>query len=99
MTHLQQPRRLYTHYRKVYLTFRTRYTSYTNKHDENKMWHCWEEWAIFAGLKSRGHKWFGYEDLYHGGHIAQMVIIAGLVFGWLYSCDAQPMEMQDDNDA
>ncbi len=89
---MEEPKRLYTYNRRVFLTYRKEYSTYANEFFGGEQWHCWEEWAVFFGFKVKGSPWFGIEDMYYDGHTMYIINFAGLSFGKLFSYDARPVK-------
>lgn len=90
-TPLDVPKRLYTHYRKLYLTWKHTYRRYLNPHFDNQEWECLEEWAVFCGLDPDS-KLFGTYSSRYDGHTLKMFTIFGLCFGKMYTYQARPYE-------
>lgn len=86
------PKRLYFHCRKVFWIWKWDYTVYPNKHFNNKLWHCLDEWTVYFGFKTSKCKWFDIDDWYYDGHYGKSIIFFGIVIGYNYSYDAQQLQ-------
>ena len=80
MENVKPPALFYTHYRKLYLTYRSRYYRNIVRGVE---YHGWEEWAIFVGFDT--DKWFGTNNFYYDGHTSKIFYFLGLTVGKLYT--------------
>ena len=86
---MEKPKLLYTYCGKVYLTYKSEYSEWINKHIENKPWHMWEEWAIGFGI---AEKWFGIEDWYYDGHTFKGICLFKFVFFKMYSYQSEELK-------
>lgn len=85
---ITKPKRFYSYCHKVYFTYRTKYTEWENSHYRDKLWHMWEEWAIFIGFDNRI---FHMDKNYYDGHTTEHITILGIIVGKLYSYNSEPV--------
>ena len=78
---LEKPKRFFIHFRKIYFTYKLKYSTGTAK--DGTEYHGWDEWALVFGIADEG--WFNMVNWYYEGHTMKGFAIFGLVFAKYYS--------------